>query len=228
MAAFQGIRKQLHREQPGQLKRELLWLLAGLKRYRGRILTIGILGLVAAAGALGPIIPPSIIMVVYATITGASVGDMFKAGMGIGIMIVAALALVVLFYARKEQWPKDDIKFDAKEFFSNFIKAVPALMLPIIILGGIYGGIMTGLFGSQSVNPSLVSDGLLFGDTKLFFANLVGTVVTIVLGLVGGAVCIFLTKKITPLRVSEKEEKIGLDITQHGERAYPSFNGLDD
>ena len=47
-------------------------------------------------------------------------------------------------------------------------------------------------------------------------------------GLVGGAVCIFLTKKITPLRVSEKEEKIGLDITQHGERAYPSFNGLDD
>ena len=95
-------------------------------------------------------------------------------------------------------------------------------------VGGIYGGIMTGLFGSQSVNPALVSDGLLFGDTKLFFANLVGTVVTIVLGLVGGAVCIFLTKKITPLRVSEKEEKIGLDITQHGERAYPSFNGLDD
>ncbi|MDO5452562.1 MAG: ammonia permease, partial [Eubacteriales bacterium] len=95
-------------------------------------------------------------------------------------------------------------------------------------VGGIYGGIMTGLFGSKAVNPALVSDGLVFGDTKLFLANLVGTVVTILLGLVGGGLCIFLTKRITPLRVSEKEEKIGLDITQHGERAYPSFNGLDD
>ncbi len=92
-------------------------------------------------------------------------------------------------------------------------------------VGGIYGGIMTGLFGSKAVNPALVSDGLVFGDTKLFLANLVGTVVTILLGLVGGGLCIFLTKRITPLRVSEKEEKIGLDITQHGERAYPSFNG---
>ena len=100
-------------------------------------------GLLVVSGGLGPIIPPSIIMVVYATITGASVGDMFKSGMGIGMMIVAALALVVLFYARKEQWPKDDVHFNLKEFLSNFIKAVPALLLPVIILGGIYSGLLT-------------------------------------------------------------------------------------
>lgn len=95
-------------------------------------------------------------------------------------------------------------------------------------VGGIYGGIMTGIFGSQAINPDAVSNGLVFGDTKLFVANLIGVVVTIVLSVIGGLVCIGLTKLITPLRVSELDEKIGLDLTQHGERAYPSFNGLDD
>ncbi len=100
-------------------------------------------GLLVVSGGLGPIIPPSIIMVVYATITGASVGDMFKAGMGIGMMIVFALAIVVLFYARKEQWPKDEVHFNLREFLVNFVKAVPALLLPVIILGGIYSGLLT-------------------------------------------------------------------------------------
>lgn len=100
-------------------------------------------GLLVVSGGLGPIIPPSIIMVVYATITGASVGDMFKAGMGIGIAIVVALSIVVLIYANKEKWPKDDIKFNLGEFLRSAFRAIPALMLPIIILGGIYSGLLT-------------------------------------------------------------------------------------
>ena len=100
-------------------------------------------GLLVVSGGLGPIIPPSIIMVVYCTITGASVGDMFKSGMAIGIMIMAALMAVVLFYAHKEKWPKVETKISAGEFFRNLIKAIPALMLPIIILGGIYSGLLT-------------------------------------------------------------------------------------
>ncbi len=100
-------------------------------------------GLLVVSGGLGPIIPPSIIMVVYATITGASVGDMFKSGMGIGLMIVLALSVVVLVFANKEKWPKDDVHFNLKEFLINFVKAIPALMLPIIILGGIYSGRFT-------------------------------------------------------------------------------------
>lgn len=124
-------------------------------------------GLLVVSGGLGPIIPPSIIMVVYATITGASVGDMFKAGMGIGIMIVAALALVVLFYARKEQWPKDDIKFDVKEFFFNFLKAIPALLLPIIILGGIYSGLLTPTESSAiAVVWSLIAGMFIYKELK--------------------------------------------------------------
>ena len=91
-------------------------------------------GLLVVAGGLGPVIPPSIIMVVYSTMTGASVGDMFKAGMGIGIMII---------YAQREKWPKADLKITPGEFVKNFMKAIPALLLPIIILGGIYSGLLT-------------------------------------------------------------------------------------
>lgn len=100
-------------------------------------------GLLVVSGGLGPIIPPSIIMVVYATITGASVGDLFSAGMGIGIMIVAVLMLTIIYYAHKESWPKTAKKTSALELLMSFLRAIPALLLPIIILGGIYSGILT-------------------------------------------------------------------------------------
>lgn len=100
-------------------------------------------GLLVVSGGLGPIIPPSIIMVIYCTITGASVGDMFSSGLAIGVMIIAALAAVVIFYAHKEKWPKDDVHFELKEFVVSFLKAIPALLLPVIILGGIYSGLLT-------------------------------------------------------------------------------------
>lgn len=100
-------------------------------------------GLLVVAGGLGPIIPPSIIMVVYCTMTGASVGDMFKSGMAIGVMIMAALMVVVLILAHKENWPKQEKKITFRELGSNFFRAIPALLLPIIILGGIYSGLLT-------------------------------------------------------------------------------------
>lgn len=67
-------------------------------------------GLLVVSGGLGPVIPPSIIMVVYATMTNASVGDMFKSGMAIGISIMVVLMIVVLFFANKEKWPKAEKK----------------------------------------------------------------------------------------------------------------------
>lgn len=102
-----------------------------------------IAGLLVVSGGLGPIIPPSIIMVVYATLTGASVGDMFKSGMFIGALITITLIMIVLFYAKKENWPKSEEKIDFKELLVSAYKAIPALMLPVIILGGIYSGLLT-------------------------------------------------------------------------------------
>ena len=125
-------------------------------------------GLLVVSGGLGPIIPPSIIMVVYATITGASVGDMFKAGMGIGIGIAVVLMIVVVIYAHKEKWPKDEIHFDVKVFFKDFFNAIPALMLPIIILGGIYSGLLTATESAAiAVVWSLIAGMFIYKELKV-------------------------------------------------------------
>ena len=100
-------------------------------------------GLLAVAGGLGPIIPPSIVMVVYCTITNSSVGDMFKAGIVAGIIIALVLFSLCGFYARRENWPLNTVKHSAKTIGINFVHAFPALLLPVIILGGIYSGLMT-------------------------------------------------------------------------------------
>lgn len=100
-------------------------------------------GLLVVAGGLGPIIPPSIIMVVYGTLTGASIADMFTSGLFIGLIIVAVLMLLVVWYSRKEKWPKSDKRMTLRAFLRSAVNAIPALMLPLIILGGIYSGLLT-------------------------------------------------------------------------------------
>lgn len=94
-------------------------------------------------------------------------------------------------------------------------------------VGGIWGGIATGIFASRAVNPGARWDGLVFGDIHLFGAQILSILITIAIAIVGTIICASLVKLIVPLRVSEKEERMGLDQSQHGENAYPSFNGLD-
>lgn len=100
-------------------------------------------GLLVVSGGLGPVIPPSIIMVLYCTLTGASVTNMFTEGMMIGIVIMIVLIIEVIYFAHKEKWPKLSVKHSGGEIFKMFIDALPALMTPIIILGGIYSGLLT-------------------------------------------------------------------------------------
>lgn len=94
-------------------------------------------------------------------------------------------------------------------------------------IGGVWGGIATGLFGQSSINSVARWDGLVFGETRLFTAQVISILVTIAVAVVGTLICIGIVRIFTKLRVEPKEELIGLDITQHGESAYPSFNGLD-
>lgn len=100
-------------------------------------------GLLVVSGGLGPVIPPSIIMVLYCTLTGASVTNMFTEGMMIGIVIMIVLIIEVIYFAHKEKWPKLSVKHSGGEIFKMFIDTLPALMTPIIILGGIYSGLLT-------------------------------------------------------------------------------------
>ena len=94
-------------------------------------------------------------------------------------------------------------------------------------IGGIWGGIATGLFGKSSVNSVAKWDGLVFGDYRLFLAQVLSIVITIAVAIVGTLICIGIVRIFTPLRVDPKEELVGLDATQHGENTYPSFNGFD-
>lgn len=103
-------------------------------------------GLVAAAGALGPIIPPSIPMIIYGVAMNLSIPAMFVAGVVPGIVIALALALVNIIFAYRNpeviRYTKT-MKFDFKLSLKLLWKALGALGLPVLILGGIYGGIFT-------------------------------------------------------------------------------------
>ena len=94
-------------------------------------------------------------------------------------------------------------------------------------IGGIWGGIATGIFGKSSINSVAKWDGLVFGDWRLFAAQIEGIAITILIAVIGTLICVGIVRIFTPLRVTLKEEQIGLDITQHGESAYPTFNGMD-
>ena len=103
-------------------------------------------GLVAAAGALGPIIPPSIPMIIYGVTMNLSIPAMFVAGITPGLVIAIALSLVnIIFAYRNPEVLKHahDMKFDFKHSLKMFWKALGALGLPVLILGGIYGGVFT-------------------------------------------------------------------------------------
>lgn len=96
----------------------------------------------AISGELGVIIPPSIILILYGVSTGTSVGDLFIAGFFPGVMIALSLALAVYIFARKKGY-KEGRKYSWKERLIAFKDSLLALAMPIVILGGIYGGYFT-------------------------------------------------------------------------------------
>ncbi|AEC21560.1 putative inner membrane protein [Pusillimonas sp. T7-7] len=96
----------------------------------------------ASAAELGVIIPPSIPMILFAVSTDTSVGELFIAGIGPGLLIAGALMIYVWVYARRHGYGKQD-GADRLPLWPAFKRAWLALLMPGIILGGIYGGIFT-------------------------------------------------------------------------------------
>jgi C4-dicarboxylate transporter, DctM subunit len=99
-------------------------------------------GVVGASGTLGILIPPSLAMVVYGVIADESVPRLFLAGVVPGIMQGALIAGWVLFYSYRRGYPKDTASLPG-EFWRKNLRALPALSIPLIVLGGIYGGAAT-------------------------------------------------------------------------------------
>lgn len=97
----------------------------------------------ACAGTIGPIIPPSILMIIYGCITELSIGKMFLAGIIPGIMIGLSLMLACYIYAIKEGMKPDNNRVSFKMVLKTFKDAVWALIMPVLIIGGILTGITT-------------------------------------------------------------------------------------
>lgn len=98
--------------------------------------------LCAASSSLGPIIPPSILMVIYAWQSNTSLGDLFWAGVIPGLVIAASLMVVVAIVAARRNFPKDGGMSSAR-LWTTFKQAFWALMMPVLILGGFRAGIFT-------------------------------------------------------------------------------------
>lgn len=98
----------------------------------------------ASAAVLGPIIPPSIMMVLFAGGTGASVGKLFMGGVVPGVMLGLALMLISSIIAKKRNYaPMTDHRAPFSEVVHSFFDSLSALMLPVVIIGGILSGIVT-------------------------------------------------------------------------------------
>ena len=98
--------------------------------------------LASASGAIGIIIPPSITFVIYGSITGKSVGELFASGIIPGMLMGVLLILAMMFTYRGREL-KLLPRATGRERLRAFVKAIPGLLMPVIILGGIYGGFFT-------------------------------------------------------------------------------------
>ena len=96
----------------------------------------------AASATIGPIFPPSIPMIIYAMLSGASVGQLFIGGVVPGVMLAVVLAIYVGIISYKRNYPAGVI-MTGREFGKATLKALPALLTVVILLGGIYTGVCT-------------------------------------------------------------------------------------
>ena len=100
------------------------------------------MGLTVAANTVGPVIPPSISMVVYGSLAGVSVGSLFLGGVVPGILIGIVLSIMAILFSAVRKYPKTG-KFSWKNLRKAFRQAILALGMPIIILGGVLSGVCT-------------------------------------------------------------------------------------
>ena len=124
--------------------------------------------LMAAASSIAIVIPPSIAFVVYASITGVGVGDMFMAGIIPGIMMGLALIVIVLIEVRRKGIQASRERSTWRHRGKTFLSALWGFLVPVIILGGIYGGIFTPTEAAAvSVVYALIVGIFIYREIKL-------------------------------------------------------------
>ncbi|MCM3411858.1 TRAP transporter large permease [Metabacillus litoralis] len=119
----------------------------------------------ASAALLGPIIPPSMLFIIYAVGSGVSINKMFIAGIVPGIVLAASLFGVIVFLGYKHNFPRSE-RASFKEVIVSFLKIVPALLVPLTIIGGT----MTGVFTATESAAIACVLAIIFG--MFFYKNL--------------------------------------------------------
>ncbi|ERN53127.1 TRAP transporter large permease [Alkalihalophilus marmarensis] len=166
--------------------------------------------LVAAAGSLGVIIPPSIPMVIYGVVGSASIGDMFIAGIIPGVLVGLGLMIYAYFHSKKKGYTGTAEKTSVKNILRSAWEAKWALLIPVIILGGIYGGFFTPTEAAViAVVYGLIAGLLLYRELKIkdlprVFADAALTTATVLI-IVGSATAFgrLLTIEQIPNQVAE-------------------------
>ena len=125
------------------------------------------IGVTAASGTIGPIIPPSIPFVVYATYSGASTGALFMAGILPGIFMALVLCVMCKYMAEKTNSPAD-VKATFPERIDAFKKAALAMLMPLLIIGGIWTGLATPTEAAMvAIVYALIVSGCIFRELSL-------------------------------------------------------------
>lgn len=123
--------------------------------------------LIAAAGTIGVVIPPSVPMVLYAVIAEVSVSNLFKAGFIPGFIMGAVLIVIALYQGSKLNYPKGS-NFSLRRVVRTFIYAIPGILMPVIILGGIFSGIFTPSEAAAiAVAYAVLVSGFIYRDLTL-------------------------------------------------------------
>ena len=166
--------------------------------------------IVACAGAIGVLIPPSNPFVIYAISSSTSIGKVFMAGIVPGLLVAAALMLITVYLAHKHGWRGEQSRFSAKRFANLIWDAKWALFVPILVLGGIYLGIFTpteaaavAAFYGLIVGVFIYKEIRLKELAKCFAESCVTSSVVIVLIGMAAILCNIMTLQKIPVIVAE-------------------------
>jgi len=129
-------------------------------------------GVIASAGGIALLIPPSITLILFGVITEMSIVDLFFAGIIPGLMLAMSDAVIIISVSLFIKLPRG--KFDLCEVWRSFIAALPALLMPVIILGGLYGGVFTPTEAGAAAASYALFYGLIF-KRKTFTKELMPT-----------------------------------------------------
>lgn len=174
----------------------------------------------ASAAVIGPIIPPSIPMVVYALVSDASIGYLFLAGVMPGLMLGIAFMVMNTVIARRRNYPVEPA-VPMKDIPRITLDALPALMLPVVLLFGIYGGVMTPTEGAAAAALyALLASALIYrsiSPRQLYQVLLSSAKATTSVGmLIAGALVFNYVVTIENVPLTVQKFMTGFDLTAIG------------